>query len=1482
MAGNIRYCRKCGYAMTREAKFCKNCGNPVSTKADTSASNAATSAVNSAAAGEEMLSKIVSTMKDMNFKASSVKGEMELPMTDVQGMFMKYIKKFLIVFLCAASVLFAMPVQTYADESRLYKVDTDPENLEDLSNGNNSDFTQRYSGWGSSAPLSTYWSDCGLQYVGMDNPVTEFRGQPMWIMDNIYISGHPVNLETGIKKYGSDKPWNMQLVSEESNPQGTYLDLVYRADCEVGDIIQVAGFNWNIVTAYALGTVTDWELDYSINSDYWKDEYNSEYTERSIINSNVREVCYEGEWEDDANDYIYADGSCQSHVSTWEYEVEEGDDAVVADVDIKQIFEYKDSDDGPTQEGNLEVRMRVIFYVDGANGNAVASNVDDSNEDYMPPEEPEEQPEDNSWVYNTDAESQEDTESDLPLPKIAIGVLTGAALIGIGKKISKGSKKKKNQPMGNKKAAKVAQKEAQRAAQEPAKEKPEEKKEDQKKEEKEDPFTYSMRVYKEFGDTLRPGPDSETVYARIVRTDPKGNTATDDRLTNMINISSPEYLKVHGQKRSGEYMAALVNAPMIKGGEVPEEAVVEFTMSANGARLSNRVHFKVANGAIEFVQENLGLPAHYEEEVRLMFCVFNMPEDVEVTAKIFGTERKNPYEVEIEPNDEYPNAYYAVIRDILSDDVHDPGYTQYWTLHIDAESPSGSVRTETDFSIYRIFMGMSFTMEADAIGCYFEKEYDPAYTEGHLMIFAWDEENMEIVRVAPTIRKDSVKTTALSVENDRIASKGEANESHQKIVDSLGIIAVPLEQPDIDCSRVIRLTTSTASLDRPTRLRARVTITCEYENKEYTASREVLLHSMPFREVTPEVLKKDEHISEQLASVKARISYTYMEHLFSLYNLIDRMLDGYDERFGYDQNQYLNVMKIWIDFLHGDFAGANGEAEGVTLADELSSYYAFLEGMRDNGGILGRIALGVCTAGYSEHVFFAMDLYEKMEVAVMSCKDDKDFGFWDGVTLGVKEYEKNLIMEFAMGGALKAGNSAIGHMTGIDVAKTINKNVKASLDAAEDALRKNSKTYAAVGDGLAKVQGFLNGSAKSLSNAREASAQARNAANERIDARVRKDLKDVSFAQRRNGAVDVVDPSGNHSIAMDELRELKKLQGEVRRGQPDYWDKKAAYEKKCLEIMKDPHAKELMKEIPGSDGYTIRAEYNKFKHGFHERVQNTALDLISEDTGILRDSLYTQNVSSNKLADELAGKTSSVDLDVTAAEEVVSDRSKDIVIGQTTGSINLAKATYKNVYGRLPANEKELAEAIELAMELDITYVSPGGDYGYVIEHNAEAYYDLPGMLDKSQYNRALKGKTMNQKTIYHKASEWYKRGDKFSEQAQVLESEIKSTKLSETDLLIKNKEIKRLKYKADGCYGEGTRQVSKTVDGIADIRNDYAVSRGENNLFTDEIRDLQNLCTRVNSNEGKISVDKFVSILKEDYGLDLYSFADKMSKVFQ
>lgn len=182
-------------------------------------------------------------------------------------------------------------------------------------------------------------------------------------------------------------------------------------------------------------------------------------------------------------------------------------------------------------------------------------------------------------VIHTDASDDKGEMPGFVIP----AAIAAVVLLGGGAIIRKGKKRK---------AAKQDQKES------------EEEKED---EEEEEDVSYEMRVYKEFGDTINVGDDA-VVYARMVAVYPDGSEKTDPSLTARINIYPKTYLSLTSKQMSGDYMGAVVSAPMAD--TIPEEAVIVFDLEGI---YKVEMNFKIgdcifitdpATGAQEFYTED--------------------------------------------------------------------------------------------------------------------------------------------------------------------------------------------------------------------------------------------------------------------------------------------------------------------------------------------------------------------------------------------------------------------------------------------------------------------------------------------------------------------------------------------------------------------------------------------------------------------------------------------------------------------------------------------------------------------------------------------------------------------------------------------------------------------------------------------------------------------------------------------------------------
>ncbi len=569
-----------------------------------------------------------------------------------------------------------------------------------------------------------------------------------------------------------------------------------------------------------------------------------------------------------------------------------------------------------------------------------------------------------------------------------------------------------------------------------------------KKEEEEDyeeRCTYEMRIKKDFGDTFTPGDPPQKVYARIVRHTPDGQSYTDPKLTRMIQITGDDYLQVSPATPSGEYMVADVQAPA--NDNVPAEAVVDFTLAAEGASFTNHMHFFIEGAEILFGQDNLTLPADYEKTVELPFLVLGLGENV----KIEMTVECDAYKVALK-QDKEKGIWFAVLTE--NKDCADfkkklePGNYKCYSLHIKA-TDANDRKVETDFPICRFQMGL--TIDTTYIKCYEEEfapmnhlsnrfVYDrtmdispwnsqepnyvtrkmtPAETKCRLRLFEYDEERHEVLRI-PAV-PDEVKFEAV-------------DESRQSLIEKLGIDWEPRKDAD-NGARLIIFRCIRGGLDAPLRIKSKVKISVTFNGRKYNLEKEVMLHSQPVRqsknmEDSIGQIKEDERIGEKLIYIQSVIfKKGYLKHLAPLDRYIQNMLDSYDAAYGYDNEQLRTVRRIWVGFHDGSFVGANAEAEPVTLGDELLLFFnAFMEKgkeVEDSLGFFSRMALGIFTLGCSEVVFTSMEVVREMKTYVDKGGDSVFGGFCCGVKVAVREYLTEKATDLGLG-ILKKGAAKVG------------------------------------------------------------------------------------------------------------------------------------------------------------------------------------------------------------------------------------------------------------------------------------------------------------------------------------------------------------------------------------------------------------------------------------------------------------------------
>lgn len=896
-----------------------------------------------------------------------------------------------------------------------------------------------------------------------------------------------------------------------------------------------------------------------------------------------------------------------------------------------------------------------------------------------------------------------------------------------------------------------------------------------------------------------------------------------------------------------------------------------------------------------------------------------------------------PYSVEVQQKEEDKpkHIYEAVIREVADYELP-AGTSEGIKLVVTAENGVPGTqeyeKAEREFPIYRIHLGLVLSIEADSIPCYMvlkpgrEKaaarrlaqmeqadeargqntpegaalaaqieellqaeeadetghapsDFEPRFGMGSALLFLYRKSDMSIIRV-PATPETALKVTAKRLETDRYCRSGDANESHQKLLDSLGLSVFPTGQLCENGAHKLKFCSTTGALDPPTRIIAEVTITVKYNNKTYEASKDVLLRSQEFRvaqnsDDDRRFLETDKHVAERLLRIQETIwSHHYLNQLFALDNMIDRMLEGYDYRFGYDRSQIANVMRMWTGFIRGDFAGANGTPKGVTFADELAASYAFLQGLRDNTGILGRIAMGVMTAGYSEYVFTTMTLAEEMKQKIFECKGDKDFGFWDGVEMGVKEFGKQLLIEAAMQGTLMGVSKTFN----IDMEATMSMwagRYRKAMDSADSWLKSNSTLYKMGDDALQHSMNFFNSSARAAKAGIDNMVQSGDDAAARGEKLLKKARKEMTAEER----AAVTEYEKAMEQGMEEVRALQKAQQNLETvTDPKAYKAAQAEYRACADrVWTNKNALKQLQRNKHPYAQRMRAQFNEYRETLLDTVQLEALDDIAKEMHLPREDFFVMNASNGVKTEYKLGKKVPGDRDISFKRKVSNDVTQAVTIDQSVGERAVARRLYKKMNGR---EADTIEEALAFMNAKDVTYVNPGGNSsGYVIDHNLNGYEDLAGMVGmkpdgtmaKELLENDLNMLYVNRASVTFKGKEWVEMARKGVQQAATLEKQAAS--LTGAAKEAKLAQAQTLRYFAQGQTVEGVRQITKQVDKIIVPRG---LARKGGTPLTAQAQELHQLALRVGDD---IAPAEFEHILKTEFNMDLDGYCDYMAK---
>ena len=497
--------------------------------------------------------------------------------------------------------------------------------------------------------------------------------------------------------------------------------------------------------------------------------------------------------------------------------------------------------------------------------------------------------------------------------------------------------------------------------------------------------TFKMYINKDFGNKLKKGDEPKAVYARIVERKPSGEEVDRTDLTEQIQVFSSDgsLVVTDGGMSTNGYRCAMACVPEVD--EPESEGKVSFFFEGEGGTFTQNVIFSIAIPGIKFFQDNLTLPAgELDEPEFLPFEVQEMGDKYDIEVSYNGED----YEIDLAECDdpEMKDVHYVALME-KNKQVFDAGvYTESWvnvTVKNETQKITASVK------IIRMSMGLNITVKA--LNCYRVPKKESAGKEMKKMTIA-DFETATTEAMAYVLYYDKeehvVRQQAAFPSVTLEPLDGETEERKKQVRESLAQIKINCKLLRTeDQFSVCVFVCEGGFLDAPARYNVKLCMTAEIPVGEgekqrmvkYQAERIVLLRSQPSRIVAGvkenyEVDKYDDQITDMLYQIKKIVFDNYMNNLFSLYHMIDRMVDGYDRAYGYDPYQVAKVVDVWERFQSGEMLGANAEAKGYGVADELEALAAATRSWDGWQGIVLRISLDVMTGGASEIAMVALDM----------------------------------------------------------------------------------------------------------------------------------------------------------------------------------------------------------------------------------------------------------------------------------------------------------------------------------------------------------------------------------------------------------------------------------------------------------------------------------------------------------------------------
>ena len=957
----------------------------------------------------------------------------------------------------------------------------------------------------------------------------------------------------------------------------------------------------------------------------------------------------------------------------------------------------------------------------------------------------------------------------------------------------------------------------------------------------EEPDQLEMKFYKDFDGTLISGDAAQRVSACIVRHPAKGGEWVDENLTRQIEITSADnYLEVEDDGMVNGWRSCFVSAP--QDDNPPEEGVVKFRLSVDRGTYTNRVHFRIEKGEIQFGQENLTIPAQYESVLELPFLVPGFEGENGVTAYITDSEgNEGDYGVDVYWDDQKKH-HFARILDNVKDPAKDegiPGQYLTYTLHVEAKNDRGT-KLEGTLPVLRFYMGLAVEFkDKGEIGCYITK-YDPMKhrTRPELRIKAGGKQYMsqENQAILTLYDYDISRNTLLKISPSPLRKDGfvvkAKDESKQEFVDKLGLQMEALTDR-CDEGRLCLIRSLKGVLDAPNRIDAECIIKVEYqgpnnpEPKIYTCTHAIRLASQPRREVldmnsAEAFMKEDQHTYDRLMHIIESVVQTgQLNRMFPLVKYTEMQIEGYDAAYGYDKRNVNRIRSTYARLVMGDIGGVDEELPPeLGIKDELEWWFEAIKQVEKDIGFIGRIVAGVGSWGLSELIFMPVDFAEEIREYVYDKNGDSMLKmFWIGIKNGA----------FMVLGATGAASTI----------KAKNLTRQGMREAIQNAKKGFEKPYNTLKGWL-----FRESAEKSLEATRRASSVAEMRLNAAKNApRLPGDLNlDKAMATGRANAAEKVK---NLRAAI----EMAEQNGE--------WTNVALKNRLILEVQGDKQAMYMLKNA-SSKYDVVRKELNGTLKNIYEITDAKSIAELSKKYPGRK--IQVMNATSSK-ADMLAsGKTITMDRDITY---YFVDENNVTHYLPHEEVVEVYNRNFYETTRRFTSKSNVIADSSASSAEVYGRYAK-GKDQTVIqdVLHDNESFgVDWEKLADKSRHGEALTNPTKVGDAMTFKGYDRFQSAEKLLQEAETITNEAER-------LLVQSKAVNE--------YMEGLRQMAKEFNNFV---KPYDIARYKVNgtsMIPQHMREAVEMVEDMFKAGSTVSIDQIQRAFRS-MNYSFYQFADDM-----